>query len=231
VLRDFASAQQVAPKLDVDVAVTAWTRQGHGRPATATAVSIDVLDDQLRGFAPPHAIKIGLVGDALASRLADRLGEVEAPIVLDPVLRASDGGALGSSVDGLRPLWARATLVTPNRAEAVAFARRDGDDEELLSELVREYRAPAVLLKGGRARSEDYVVDRLASGGSIRSIERPRRDGPDPRGTGCALATAIACGLAERRDLDAAVDRAIAWLDDARARSVVRGHAAYLPVE
>jgi hydroxymethylpyrimidine/phosphomethylpyrimidine kinase len=45
--------------------------------------------------------------------------------------------------------------------------------------------------------------------------------GPDPRGTGCALASAIACELARRLELPLACERAIAWLDAARSRLVL----------
>jgi hydroxymethylpyrimidine kinase/phosphomethylpyrimidine kinase len=230
-LRDFVTAQQRFPMLDVEVAITAWTRQGHGRRASETAVSIAELDAQLEGFGRPQAIKIGLAPDALAKWLAERLDGIEAPIVLDPVLRASDGGALGSSVEGLRTLWNAATLVTPNRAEAAEFVGRDEDDDAaLLSALGRDLGAQAVLLKSGRARREDLVVDRLWREGTIHTIERPRIEGPDPRGTGCALATAIASGLADGQDIETAVERAIAWLDEARTRSVLRNGVAYLPI-
>jgi hydroxymethylpyrimidine kinase/phosphomethylpyrimidine kinase len=230
VLRDFATASALEPSLDVRVAVTAWTRQGHGAPAVATAVPPSALQAQLDGFPPPSAVKLGLVPDPLVEVVLGRIERASAAVVLDPVLRASDGGALGSSVHGLARLWKHAMLTTPNRGEAVAFAGDDIDDDALLAAIAKRHGGTAVLLKGGRIDDDRRVVDRLWRSGRLRSIERQRHRGPDPRGTGCALATAIACGLATGLDLDRAVDRAIAWLDDARRRVVMRGDTAYLPV-
>lgn len=209
--RDRASAAELAPELDLAVLVTADTEQGDGRPARSHPRAAAELARELATFDAPSAVKLGLVPDAAVDTLLGVLGPLSCPIVLDPVLRASDGGALGSSVAGLRRLAAIATLVTPNRAEAVALAGDERDPVDALD-------PAAVLLKdteGDPAR----VVDRLALGGSVHRFERSRIAGPDPRGTGCALATAIACHLARGTPLPEACARAIAWLDDARTRT------------
>jgi len=55
-----------------------------------------------------------------------------------------------------------------------------------------------------------------------RIFTASRVPGPSPRGTGCALATAIALGLARGSSLEDAVDAAKSWLHDriVRARPV-----------
>ena len=73
------------------------------------------------------AIKIGMLGSAeIAAAVAaslDRFKDV--PVVLDPVLVATSGAVLGDGTvaDALRAaLFPRATLVTPNLAEAALLA-------------------------------------------------------------------------------------------------------------
>ena len=78
----------------------------------------------------------------------------------------------------------------------------------------------AILVKGGHAdvqSARELVVDVLRDQGRSYRFERSRQsEKKSPRGTGCALASAIACGLARGSDLYHAVALAIAWLDDIR---------------
>ncbi|HWB82183.1 MAG TPA: bifunctional hydroxymethylpyrimidine kinase/phosphomethylpyrimidine kinase, partial [Nannocystaceae bacterium] len=53
-------------------------------------------------------------------------------------------------------------------------------------------------------------------GDAVHDFVRTRVSGVDPRGTGCALATAIACALGRGEALIDACAQAIAWLDEAR---------------
>jgi hydroxymethylpyrimidine/phosphomethylpyrimidine kinase len=204
-LRDFATARAFGPSLRTRSVVTAFTMQGHGGPARARAVSVDELRFQLNEGPDPAAIKIGLVPRELVDEVVAFVDRHRVPVVVDPVMVASDGGALGSDPDALRPLLERATLVTPNRDEAARLELRG-----------------AVLHKNV-GDDPNLVVDVLVEGAARHRFERPRNTGPDPRGTGCALATAIACGLALGDDLHDAVANAIAWLDHARAHTLALG--------
>ncbi|HKY17420.1 MAG TPA: bifunctional hydroxymethylpyrimidine kinase/phosphomethylpyrimidine kinase, partial [Rhizomicrobium sp.] len=47
------------------------------------------------------------------------------------------------------------------------------------------------------------------------AFEAPRQDTPHTHGTGCTLATAIACGLAQKMPLKDAVARAHAYVQEA----------------
>jgi hydroxymethylpyrimidine/phosphomethylpyrimidine kinase len=107
-------------------------------------------------------------------------------------------------------------LLTPNRAEAAALAGAAPDDPDLLARLAERLPGPALLLKDGHGEDATRVRDRLAISGVVYTLARPRQPGPDPRGTGCALATAIACGLARGRPLRHAVSVGVAWLDAVR---------------
>lgn len=223
VYRDLVTARTVAPGLRRCFAVTALTEQGRGLPARARAVPAARLRARVARWPPPRAIKLGLVPDALAEVVAEVVAGAGAPTVVDPVLRASDGGSLGVTAGGLGPLLGVATLVTPNRDEALALlgageASEASEASELAAALGRRFATLAILLKDGHGSDPARVIDRLVVGGQTLAYARARVPGPDPRGTGCALATAIAAHLAQGASLEAAVAASIAWLDQARAR-------------
>jgi len=250
ILRDVWTARALLPGAEVGAVVSAWTWQGGGAPARAEGRPLGRIADELAALPRPDAIKVGLVPACLIDAgFVELLEEVSAaaPIVVDPVLVATDGGELGARPEELLGLARIAALMTPNLGEATALAGRaeGGEAEEVqLRRLgaLMGLAGPAWLLKGGHSGSATEVVDRLWECGEVRAFRRPRRAGPDPRGTGCALATAIAAGLARRAGevcaeceaetpLAAAVREAIAWLDQARLRwRRGRDGRAHLPV-
>jgi hydroxymethylpyrimidine/phosphomethylpyrimidine kinase len=71
-----------------------------------------------------------------------------------------------------------------------------------------------VLFKGGHGVGA-IVCDTLWTEGSFASFNAPRQDASHTHGTGCTLATAIACGLAQGRTLTDAVGRAHAYVQNA----------------
>lgn len=204
VLRDRWTAEMLVPDIEVVTVITAMTEQGDGRPARAQPVAREQLAEQLHALAEASAIKLGLVPAALVEVVIEALRGIAAPTVLDPVLRASDGGALGASAETLRELGRVVRLITPNRAEARALL---GAADALL---------PAAVLLKDVGDDASHVCDRLVDGELVHEYVRPRRSSVDPRGTGCALATAIACALALGEPLPRACARAIDWLDRAR---------------
>jgi hydroxymethylpyrimidine/phosphomethylpyrimidine kinase len=217
--RDVATLRAVAPEAIAIELPTAHTQQGHGAPATATAVDARALLAGAAASPPPDAIKVGLVPADVAHAVAEILALHAVPSVVDPVLAASDGGTMGARADALAPVLARATVITPNRSEAAQLTGRAADDPGLLDALAERFTHAWVLLKDGHGADPARVCDHLVHGSTRRDFSRPRVPGPDPRGTGCALATAIACGLARGHAVPRAVGEAIAWLDDARTRT------------
>ena len=149
---------------------------------------------------------------AVAPLVAKAFAAVQAPTVVDPVLSASIGGPMAAEPDALLELMEGA-LVTPNRKEYDALI--GGADPQGWLEI---HGAVGLLRKGGHDGG-DQVSDTLWSRTASRVFSRPRVVGPDPRGTGCALASAIACGLADGDEMSAAVGKGIAWLDGVRGRA------------
>ena len=220
--RDQATARACAPELWHAPIVTAWTRQGAGSLATAQPRAAEHVLADLAAQPAPAAIKVGLLPGGLPAKLLPALAAAGAPLVLDPVLLASDGGDLGGRAEHLRDVLrdmcseTHRWLITPNRAEAAALAGVAADDPDLLARLADRLAGPALLLKDSHGDEPGRVRDRLWIAGVVYTLARARQPGPDPRGTGCALATAIACGLARGRTLRQAVAAGVSWLDAVR---------------
>ena len=194
--------------------VAAVTAQNSRRVADVHSVPLSVLQAQWDALAqdmPPAAIKTGLLPTAahieLVARGIDRLRE-RAPValVVDPVLRASSGQGFAdeSALEAYRQwLLPRASLVTPNRAEAAilcGLAPAAAPDVPAMAQRLRALGAHAVCITGGDANpagqdaelAQDWVDTPLAQAW----LALPRQHAPHNHGTGCTFATSAACALA-----------------------------------
>ena len=238
-LRDVATAEALGAR--AHAVETAYTEQGPGlhrvEPRAPDAVRA-ALAEALAALRPA-AVKIGMaVGPATAAAIVEALGDYAGPVVVDPVLATSRGGALWAGAPReLLPLLRRATLVTPNSVEAAALTERPvatADDAEASGRLLIEAeQLRAVLVKGGHLsgdldRSGGTVVDVLVTASGAARFTRARTPGPSPRGTGCALASAIAVKLGSGRSLSEAVGEASAWLARLIAEPVPVGDERHL---
>ncbi len=208
VLRDARTIQSLGHQ--ARVAVSAVTAQSGAGVAAVHPVPCETLKLQMVGA---DAIKIGMICDAeRAATVAQMLGGVSCPVVLDPVLAASSGGAL-LSPDGidvlLNDLLPHVDVLTPNLPELALLAGRIGEtspDPQRQAAGLLALGAGAVLIKGGHADGPK-ATDVLVSATGVTVLEGPRFAGTR-RGTGCTLASAIACGLAEGATLPEACRRA-----------------------
>jgi hydroxymethylpyrimidine/phosphomethylpyrimidine kinase len=175
------------------------------------------------GHVRPAAVKVGMLpGPAAASAVLSALDGYRGPVVIDPVLASSRGGQLWAAApDDLVPLLRRATLVTPNAPEAEALTGVPVRDTAAAEEAGRRLLSrgiAAVLVKGGHiGEAGEPVTDVLVTNAGARHFSRPRAAGPAPRGTGCALSTALAVELGRGAALAEAIDRATTWLAGAIA--------------
>lgn len=181
------------------------------------------------------AVKIGMIGEGEAGRALARLLRASctgAPIVLDPVLAASSGGALAAPdvkaalLEELAPLC---LLITPNLDEAAALCGFAVDDEATQTRAGERLLATgcrAVLVKGGHAAG-GTVSDVLVTREGARAIRHPRIETRAGHGTGCTLASAIATFLAQGRALDAAVDAAVLYVRAALSAAPALGAGAW----
>ncbi|MBA3677298.1 MAG: bifunctional hydroxymethylpyrimidine kinase/phosphomethylpyrimidine kinase [Sphingosinicella sp.] len=179
-------------------------------PADLVCKQIDMVLDDLGA----DAIKIGMIGApeialAVAERL-ERLGSV--PIVFDPVMVASSGSILAdaATIAAFERLMAAATLVTPNIPELEVLSGRaigTSADAEQAALALSSRVGTAILAKGGHLAGT-RLVDILANEDESQCWESDRIDTTNTHGTGCTLASAIACGLGAGRPLADAVARA-----------------------
>jgi hydroxymethylpyrimidine/phosphomethylpyrimidine kinase len=168
------------------------------------------------------AIKIGMLATAAVVRaVTDSLPpRTELPIVLDPVLAASSGGALLDAAGCaalLTSLLPRVTLLTPNLPEAAALLGCAlATTEEEATRQARSLLAlgpAAVLVKGGHGSGSEAVDLLVESGGAAYRLAAPRSPRA-LRGTGCALSSGIAAGLAAGLELGAACARAKQYVSE-----------------
>lgn len=195
---------------------SALTVQSMAAASRALGVPLELFADSLAGVLAslsPRAVKTGLVPSTEHARSIVRALPEGVPLVVDPVLAASGGGAFvpeDDVRDVVRTLAARATLLTPNAVEASRLTsidvRTPGDAERAARTLL-DFGAEAVLVKGGHfdeARGVDVLVSR--EGAKHFAAEPWTVTGT--RGTGCTLATAVAASLARGLPLTDAISRA-----------------------
>lgn len=192
--------------LDVLPVVTAVTAQTHSGVWAINPMSVSFIKWQIEAALasePIQAIKIGMLCNAqIAKCVADCISHCSVPVVIDPVLKSSSGKSLTSGHLSNK-LLALADLVTPNLSEAAAFSKRapasDANEIAAQARAIMSSGCKAVLIKGGHG-SGPASVDHLFDTSGHRQFSAPRLK-TDKRGTGCFLATAIACKLASGENL------------------------------
>ena len=222
--------QRAADALGVHLCpvVSALTAQ-HSREVEAVfPVPAAQLESQLRalsGDLPPRAIKTGLLGSVTAIETVARWVDhwrAQTPagsdphrqlaLIVDPVLGASAGGTPFSDeaiVAAYRTLLLpRATVITPNRAEARRLlgepATHDGPAAALpaLARALRTLGARSVVITGGDApmrsdgRTSAHCLDWLDSPHAQGWLTAPRVPTPHTHGTGCTFASGVAAAWA-----------------------------------
>jgi hydroxymethylpyrimidine/phosphomethylpyrimidine kinase len=181
---------------------------------------IDAIRAQFRSVIDDigvDAIKIGMLGSPdVVDCVAECVAGVDVPVVLDPVSVSKHGdrllqtAAVAALRDRLVPL---ATVITPNlpEAELLAGVRANTVEPEELAARLLSLGSRWVLVKGGH-RAGDPVDVLVARDEALRFYPGERIDTPHTHGTGCTLASALACRLALGDSMPAAVDAAKAYV-------------------
>jgi hydroxymethylpyrimidine/phosphomethylpyrimidine kinase len=205
-------------------AITAITVQDTTQVYSVHPLAPDVVRAQIAAALNDigaDAVKIGMLANAgIAAAVADALDGSDSPLVLDTVLLSSSGAALLDR-DGIailkNRLVPRALLLTPNLPEAETLTGILPDNEHRLRNAAMAFKlmgADNVLFKGGHGTG-GVLRDVLWSGENFTAFDASRQETAHTHGTGCTLATAIACGLALGQSLDEAVARAHAYVQQA----------------
>ena len=238
----------------VVAAVTAQNSQAVTRVTPLPAQELEAQLAALAGDMPPAAIKTGLLGSVenvqTVARWVDALRQ-RAPValVIDPVLGASTGAAFASDVV-LRAycelLVPRATLITPNAAEAARLCGESGPDRpRSMAAAARHARrlldmgAQAVCVTGGDALAADengglaasaapdewpgWALDWMDTPHASGWLALPRlREARHTHGTGCTFASSAASALA----LGFVAADALVLAKAATAHAIAHGYAA-----
>jgi len=212
-VRDVIAAGQHS--VETSIVVTAVTAQSREGIHETHFIPPEIIAAQMRAvFADgiPDAIKIGMLGQAdTVMAIAAMLADINIPIVLDPVVKSTSGSTLLTE-KGLtamkRHLFPLTTLVTPNLSEAALLARCPAPQTQaIIAEQARKIVAAganAILVKGGHGCG-NTCTDHLFDHDMYHAFSVPRGS-KTRRGTGCTLATAIACKLAQGLDLPTACE-------------------------
>ncbi|MCW5745159.1 MAG: bifunctional hydroxymethylpyrimidine kinase/phosphomethylpyrimidine kinase [Alphaproteobacteria bacterium] len=199
-------------------ALTAQNTQGvHGVVGIDPAFIAQQMEVVLADLGA-DAIKTGMLHSAevietVTSTLLKCAPDV--PLVVDPVMVAKGGHRLLQTAAErtlIERLLPHASLVTPNLPEAealVGFSIAGEADMNRAGKAVLALGPKAVLVKGGHLDGGSAeVVDILMTSQGVTRFTHRRIASRSTHGTGCTLASAIACGLAQRLPLVEAVSRA-----------------------
>jgi hydroxymethylpyrimidine/phosphomethylpyrimidine kinase len=223
--------------------ITALTAQNTMGVSGIHPVPVEFVRQQLRavlGDIGADAVKVGMLFSVpLIETVAAALAEFAiAPVVVDPVMVAQSGDRLleADAIDTIKTqLLSLATVITPNLPEAQVLLGRTISGQDELYEAARDlaqFGCRAVLVKAGHldgAASTDILY--LADAKRFVTLEGERIDTRNNHGTGCTLSSAIAAGLAQGLDLEAAARSAKTYIQRAlQAGSTYRIGQGHGPV-
>lgn len=161
---------------------------------------------------PISAVKLGIAGNrANAQVIADlirqlRVRQPDLPVVFDPVLANGKGDRLSTddAVQAIEPLFAVATIITPNLNEADRLCGSGRTPQEQAAMLMQRGCAH-VLLKGGHGPAGQEVVNRWSGPGGANASWRWSRLPDEFHGSGCTLASALSAQLAQGIEMHEAI--------------------------
>jgi hydroxymethylpyrimidine/phosphomethylpyrimidine kinase len=181
------------------------------------------------------AIKIGMLPTPeivieVASMIRANIRAKSVPIVVvDPVLKSTSGFDLVEDgvAEALRNhLFPLASLVTPNIAEARLFSGEEIQDlpaAQRAAETILAMGPRAVLITGGDSGSDSSTDLLLDEHGSF-TFSAARIKSKNTHGTGCTLASALACLLARGQTLREAIPIAKRYIVEAILSGPPVGH-------
>lgn len=179
--------------------------------ASMVKAQLEAVFDDIR----VDAIKIGMVSkkSTILEIVKILKNHLDIPVVLDTVMVSSSGfallkdSALRVFIEELMP---RATLVTPNIPEANKLLgvkiSSVKDMKRAAKKICSSFKCQSVLLKGGHLEGD--AVDVLYDGKKISTFKKRKINSNNTHGTGCALSSAIAVNLANKKCLQESIKNA-----------------------
>lgn len=204
-----------AHKVYASAAITCLTAQNtkkvfaiHNSPIEFLRAQLEAVLDDIKF----DAIKIGILGtveiiDCVADVLKKKAKNI--PLILDTVMVATSGDLLlkENAVAALKSkLLKGAYIVTPNADEAEVLAEmkiKNFSDMQLAATKIKAFGAKNILIKGGHLNfSGDKIYSILLDEkNNFHRISNKKIKNIKLHGTGCTLASALACNIAKKMDL------------------------------
>lgn len=211
-----------AHKTYAAAAITCLTAQNTQKVFAIHNAPIEFLRSQIEAVLDDikfDAIKIGMLGtseiiDCVADILAKKAKKI--PLILDTVMVATSGDLLlqEAAVDSLKSkLIKGAYIVTPNIDEAKVLAKmpiKNLADMKSAALKIKALGAKNILIKGGHLNFSDGKIHSilLDEKNKFHLISNKKLGTKNLHGTGCTLASAIACNVAQKMALPMAVKKA-----------------------
>nr|WP_246310241.1 bifunctional hydroxymethylpyrimidine kinase/phosphomethylpyrimidine kinase [Halobaculum halophilum] len=204
----------------VITSVTAQNTRGVRSAYTLLLEEIEAQYEAVVSDFDVRAVKTGMLAEApVVERVTEWAADVDAPVVVDPVMIATSGDRLlePAGEDAYEALIRESTLVTPNADEAAVLTDVrpvDAETAREAGEVLVDRGATAALVKGGHVEGES-VRDVLVTGDDVEEFVHPRIATDATHGSGCTLSSAIAANLAQGESLKPAVERGVEFTERA----------------
>ncbi len=204
-----------AHKIYASAAITCLTVQDTKKVHAIHYAPLDFLEKQIEVVLDDikfDAIKIGMLGRTEITEVIAKILEKKAkniPLILDPVMVATSGDSLlkKNAVDVLKnKLIKLSYIITPNTDEAEILTEmkiRNISDMKKAALKLQALGAKNVLIKGGHLDlSKTKIINLLLDKNKeFHLISNKKLNNKKFHGTGCTLASAIACNIAKKNDV------------------------------
>lgn len=217
--------------------ITANTVQNTAKVFSVHPFDPQVICDQIfKLYEDIHvnAVKIGMLGnETVVKAVKDGLKKVGAKnIILDPIIISSSGHRLLSKEGQalmISELFPMLSLITPNLNETSVLVNREvktPEDMVVAAKEIRQMGVENILIKGGHLNGK--ATDLLYFSGQPIWFEQDRIANKDTHGTGCALSSAIAAGIALGNSLEESVSKAKSYITQMIRQEIYLGKGAGL---
>lgn len=208
--------------------ITCLTAQNTQKVTAIYNPQIEFLAKQLEAVFEDinfNAIKIGMLGKQEIIKTVGRILKEKAkniPIILDPVMVATSGDVLleKEAIKELKNLCILSKIITPNIDEAEILANikiKNIADMKLAAQIIKKFGCQSILIKGGHLDFNDGKIYSvlLDEKNDFTLISNKRIGKKNIHGTGCTLASALACNIAKKQNLKKAAQKANSYVGKA----------------
>ena len=201
-------------------AITAVTSQNTKGVQAIFPLPIDHIKSQINSVLEdlnPNIIKTGMLADIdLIEMIASRVGGYK--LVIDPVMVATSGDILvpEDCVSAIKEtLLPKSFLTTPNlyEAELLSGQKINNTEEQIEAAFkILDLGVKNVLVKGGHLTNEMITDVLVEEDKTVNCFESKKINSKNTHGTGCTLASSIACLIGHGNNLSESVQQGIDYV-------------------